>query len=83
MQKKEKKEKDYTGFIGDCSQNQLNVLNEFKKVVYDEMGLPNPPYDDMYLLRFCRARKFDLKKVVEMFKNFIKWRTDNKVDEID
>jgi len=47
------------------------------------MGLSNPPYDDMYLLRFCRARKFDIKKVEEMFRNLIKWRTENKVDEID
>jgi len=39
-------------------------------------------FDDLYLLRFLRARKFDQEKTFLMFKNFIKWRIDNEVDNI-
>ena len=39
-------------------------------------------YDDLYLLRFLRARKFDLVKTMLMFKNFLKWREDKHVDDI-
>ena len=47
------------------------------------MQLKNPPYDDAYLLRFLRARKFDLEKAKKMFDDFIKWRIDNNIDNID
>ena len=40
-------------------------------------------YDDAYLLRFLRARKFDLKKTLKMFDDFIAWRKKMGVDEID
>lgn len=47
-----------------------NVLENFDK------------FDDLYLLRFLRARKFDLKLSFEMFKKFIEWRQSNEVDKI-
>jgi len=47
------------------------------------MGCTDPPYDDAYLLRFLRARKFDLAKTMAMWKSFIEWRKENGVDEID
>jgi len=47
------------------------------------MGCQNPPYDDAYLLRFLRARKFDLTKALQMWSNFYKWRQENKVDDIN
>lgn len=68
---KEKKEKDYTGFPGDCSEKQLKVLEAFKQKVYTEFNLSSPPYDEPYLLRFCRARKFDLTKILKMFEEFL------------
>ena len=61
----------------------MAVLSEFKIVVYDRLGLSDPPYDEPYLLRFCRARKFVLDDIVKMFENFLAWRKENKVDEID
>ena len=62
---------------------QLKVLIEFKQIIIKEKILPNFDYfDDYYLLKFCRARDFNIEKTLEMFKNFIKWRHDNGVDYI-
>jgi len=74
--------KDFSGWPGDCSPEQLKVLEEFRAAVTN-MGCTNPPYDDAYLLRFLRARKFDLTKALQMWSNFIKWRQENNIDEID
>ncbi|OBA28804.1 phosphatidylinositol transfer protein Sec14p [Hanseniaspora valbyensis NRRL Y-1626] len=38
--------------------------------------------DDLTLLRFLRARKFDVKLAYEMFFNCQKWRHENKIDTI-
>ena len=34
------------------------------------------------ILRFCRARKFDVEKVKLMLSNFAQWRVDNGVDSL-
>jgi len=62
---------------------QLKVLIDFKQIIIKEKILPNFDYfDDYYLLKFCRARDFNIEGTLEMFKNFIKWRNDNGVDYI-
>ena len=71
-----------SSYLGDCSEEQLKVLAEFRSAVKN-MGCSNPPYDDAYLLRFLRARKFDLTKALQMWTNFIKWRGENNIDTID
>lgn len=76
-----KKKSEYTGFPGDCSPEQLETLARFR-VEVQNMGINDPTYDDAYLLRFLRARKFDLPKTLEMWRNFIKWRHENNVDNI-
>lgn len=53
------------------------TLLQSKKIVYDEKK-----FDNGYLVRFLRARKLDINKTFEMFTNFLKWRVDNKIDEI-
>jgi hypothetical protein len=39
-------------------------------------------WDDAYLLRFLRARKFNLKDTEKMWMDFIQWRQENHVDEL-
>ena len=39
-------------------------------------------FDDHDLLRFGRARKFDLAKMQLMFTNFMNWRKENNVDTV-
>ncbi len=40
-------------------------------------------YHDLYLLRFLRARKFELNPTHEMFITFLKWKKENSVDDIE
>ena len=63
---------------------QFNVFVQFKQACINENLIPNFDYfDDYYLLKFCRARKFDLEKAIKMFKKFLSWRKENEVDEIE
>ena len=63
---------------------QFNVLIQFKQKCINDKIITNFDYfDDYYLLKFCRARKFDLEKTLKMFKNFINWRKENEVDLIE
>jgi hypothetical protein len=57
------KEKKHKGYIGDLSEEQQQVLDNFKTHVTQVMKINNPRFDDRYFLRFCRARKFELEKV--------------------
>mmetsp|Transcript_37992 Transcript_37992/g.34022 ORF Transcript_37992/g.34022 Transcript_37992/m.34022 type:complete len:345 (+) Transcript_37992:43-1077(+) len=75
-------QKNFSGFPGDCSEEQLQVLEKLRNEV-KAMGLDLNKYDDQYLLRFCRARKFKFDKVLEMWKKFVKWRQENNVDNIN
>lgn len=69
-------------YIGDMSEAQQRCLDDFKAWIADNNVTENPWHKDYFLLKFCRARKFDLKKVIEMFANYMKYRTDNDLDNI-
>ena len=43
-------------------------------MIVEEDLTKDPRFDDHYLLRFLRAREFDLKETHKMFANFIEWR---------
>lgn len=79
---KKEKERVYTGFMGDTSPEQDLILKQFREWVkqenYDKIGR----FDDYDLLRFCRARKFEMEKMKTMFQNFINWRRENDIDNV-
>jgi len=75
-----KSKKPFSGYLNDCSPEQLATLAKFRKEV-ELMGIFDERFDDPYLLRFLRARKFDLSKTLEMWKNYIKWRKEKNVDQ--
>ncbi len=63
---------------------QKETLDKFKnKIVDEKLGIDLSVYDDAYLLRFLRARKFDLDKTWLMFTQFLNWRKDFGTDEIE
>ena len=45
-------------------------------------GAENPWYTDTWLLRFCRARKFDYDKIKLMIEEYMKWKNENDLDGI-
>ena len=45
-------------------------------------GQEDPKWDDWYLLRFCRARKFKIKDVLKMWDDFLNFRKEKKVDSL-
>jgi hypothetical protein len=64
--------------------SQLEALKELKTILINDnivQDLAN--YNDRFLLRFLRARKFILKDTSLMLKNYFQWRIDNDIDAID
>jgi len=83
MESSKKDKKKYTGFPGDCSEEQLVALEKFREIVKARNnGELDPKWDDAYLLRFLRARKFNLKDTEKMWTDFILWRQKNHVDTL-
>ena len=85
MFSKKKKEHEPSGYLGDLADYQEQVLCDFKKFIEEQgthMGHKHPWYNDAYLLKFCRARKFDLDKVIEMWSNFMEYRREHNIDNL-
>ncbi|KAF8075950.1 CRAL-TRIO domain-containing protein [Lyophyllum atratum] len=59
-----------------------NLTETFKKQLIDEGIFVEERMDDATLLRFLRARKFDLAKAKEMLIAAEQWRKDYGVDDI-
>ena len=75
-----------SGFYDELNKEQFNALQAFKEqlrgLTEKKISLNFDEYDDLYLLRFLRAKKFNVKDAMEMFQNFLKWRKTHKVDDI-
>lgn len=69
------------GSVGNLTDEQKEKLEAFKELL-KENGIFSKDYDDYLMLRFLRARNFDLKKTLEMFQNYLKWKEEVKMDDI-
>ncbi|XP_031744708.1 phosphatidylinositol/phosphatidylcholine transfer protein SFH9 isoform X2 [Cucumis sativus] len=57
-------------------------VNKFRQVLIARDLLP-PRHDDYHtMLRFLKARKFDLDKTLNMWTEMLSWRKDNHIDTI-
>ncbi|GAQ83019.1 hypothetical protein KFL_001330015 [Klebsormidium nitens] len=70
-----------SGFLGDLSPQQQAILDVFRKSLMLK-GMLRARDDDITLLRFLRARQFDLEKAEAMFAAMLKFREENNVDTI-
>lgn len=67
------------------SDQQIQMLAEFRSWINEKgpaMGADNPWFDDAWLLRFCRARKFELHPTIDMWSNFMAFRHEHHIDQI-
>lgn len=81
-QVQQKSIEDITGYVGNLTPQQAQVLEKLKDHVMNKLNVRNPRFTDQYFLRFCRARAFDYEKVVQMFEDMLKWRAEQHVDDI-
>ena len=63
------------------SAEQELILNQLKSELIKE-NVDFVKFDDFFLLRFLRARKFSLENTKKMFMDFLQWRIDFKTDEL-
>lgn len=68
------------GTPGNLDSAQEKALAELRKLLEDAGFIER--LDDSTLLRFLRARKFDVQLAKEMFENCEKWRKDYGTDTI-
>ncbi len=75
-------EVQYSGTIENATPEQKKIKDEIKKWVLQEKNLNPNKWNDWYVLRFCRARKFDVEKIKIMIENYIKWSKEVDLEAI-
>lgn len=68
-----------SGYLGNSSEHQQAALSQFRQAVAD---VKSPSHTDAFLLRWLRARDFDVAKAERMYRNDIEWRRRNGVDDM-
>lgn len=71
-----------SGTLEDLSAEQKQGLNQFRETIKSKEYFNEKRHDDRCLLRFLRARKFDVVKAEEMLDAAEKWRKEFNVDAI-
>ena len=73
----------HTGQPGDCSPEQERCLTEIRDYVESTYShFKSQTIDDWFLLKFCRARKFNLKKVMLMLDKYFEFHQTHDVSNI-
>lgn len=72
------------GRLGNLTPEQQATLDQFRTDLKADANFPwnDERHADPHLLRFLRARKFNIPASKTMIYNFEKWRKDFGVDEI-
>ncbi|XP_024974132.1 phosphatidylinositol/phosphatidylcholine transfer protein SFH9-like [Cynara cardunculus var. scolymus] len=63
-------------------EEEEKVVNAFRQILIEKDLLPNRHDDYHTLLRFLKARKFDIDKAVQMWAEMLNWRKDYGADSI-
>lgn len=68
-----------SGRVGDLTDQQMSALDELRTNVDDIL---RPSHDDYFLLRWLRARNFNVAQAESMLRENLQWRKQNSVDTI-
>ncbi|XP_050026712.1 SEC14-like protein 2 isoform X1 [Dermacentor andersoni] len=68
-----------SGYPGGLSPRQQATLDQFRNAVAD---VKRPSDTDAFLLRWLRARDFDVAKAERMYRHDLKWRKENGIDDM-
>ncbi|KAI3461863.1 hypothetical protein Pfo_018526 [Paulownia fortunei] len=63
-------------------EEEEKAVNTFRQALIERDLLPTRHDDYHTILRFLKARKFDLDKTVQMWAEMLNWRKENRVDSI-
>ncbi|KAF8580799.1 hypothetical protein K439DRAFT_1619541 [Ramaria rubella] len=74
--------KPFPGHVGNLTVPQQHALEKLRNLLQDEGYFLPKRHDDATLLRFLRARKFDLEKAKAMIVNAEEWRKSFGVDDL-
>jgi len=70
------------GTLENLTEEQKKTLEDFKAMLKEKNEFKEAEHTDHLLLRFLRARDFDLNKTYEMFSNCEKWRESIKIKDL-
>jgi hypothetical protein len=70
------------GRLGHLTPEQVSILDQFKIILGAQNAYDKSMHDDSCLLRFLRARKFDLNEAIKMWVEKEKWALEFGVEDI-
>jgi hypothetical protein len=73
---------NFDGRVGHLTPDQEEAFAQFKALIKEEGFYNSDKHDDHLLLRFLRARKFDLAATKEMWINCQNWRVSYGTDTV-
>jgi len=73
-------DKSINQILSTYSPEQLSVLTKLRNHI-TQQGAVDPLFDDLFLLRFLKARKFDFNKTRDMWNDYYTWRKEERLTE--
>ena len=71
--------KEFSGWLGDLSEQQISVLTAVRKHLHDR-DIYDTRYDDWMLLRFCRVKNFKIPDIISMIDKEIHFREIHNIE---
>ena len=68
------------GTLENLSPEENDIKEQIRNWLRNDLKNYDPKWSDWMILRFCRARKFDVPKIKLMIQKYLDWCAQNNVD---